>query len=58
MKTEQTTILFAQGDKWASYDVIKHHMITTDVVAKGNEESTLLRTGLSHAVDYLRLTRQ
>ena len=31
MKTEQATIVYAQ---WASYDVIKHHMITTDVTLK------------------------
>ena len=34
MKTEQTTIVYAQWDRWASYDVIKHHMITTDVILK------------------------
>ena len=30
MKTEQTTIVYVQWDRWASYDVIKH--ITTDVI--------------------------
>ena len=35
MKTEQTTIVYAQWDRWTSYDVIKHHMITTDVTLKG-----------------------
>ena len=35
MKTEQTTIVYAQWDRWTSYDdVIKHHMITTDVTLK------------------------
>ena len=34
MKTEQTTIVYAQWDRWASYDVIKHHTISTDVVLK------------------------
>ena len=34
MKTEQATIVYAQWDRWASYDVIKHHMITTDVILK------------------------
>ena len=34
MKTEQTTIVYAQWDRWTSYDVIKHHMITTDVTIK------------------------
>ena len=34
MKTEQTTIVYAQWDRWASNDVIKHHIITTDVVLK------------------------
>ena len=33
MKTEQT-IVYAQWDRWTSYDVIKHHMITTDVMLK------------------------
>ena len=32
MKTEQTTIVYAQWDRWTSYDVIKH--ITTDVTLK------------------------
>ena len=26
MKTKQTTIVGAQWDRWASYDVIKHHI--------------------------------
>ena len=34
MKTEQMTIVYAQWDRWTSYDVIKHHMITTDVTLK------------------------
>ena len=34
MKTEQTTVVYAQWDRWTSYDVIKHHMITTDVTLK------------------------
>ena len=34
MKTEQTTIVYAQWDRWTSYDMIKHHMITTDVILK------------------------
>ena len=34
MKTEQTTIIYEQWDRWTSYDVIKHHMITTDVTLK------------------------
>ena len=33
MKTEQTTIVYAQWDRWTSY-VINHHMITTDVILK------------------------
>ena len=33
MKIEQTTIVYAQWDRWTSYDVIKH-MITTDVTLK------------------------
>ena len=32
MKTEEMTIVYAQSDRWTSYDVIKH--ITTDVVSK------------------------
>ena len=27
-------ILYAQWDRWTSYEVIKHHMITTDVILK------------------------
>ena len=34
LKTEQTTHVYAQWDRWASYDVIKHHMITTNVISK------------------------
>ena len=34
MKTEQTTIVYAQWDRWTSYYVIKHHTITTDVTLK------------------------
>ena len=33
MKTEKTTIAYAQWDRRTSY-VIKHHMITTDVILK------------------------
>ena len=53
LKTEQTTIVYAQCDRWTSYDVIKYHMITTDVI--GKEESTLLRQGLSHAISRLSI---
>ena len=34
MKTEQTKIVYTKWDRWTSYDVIKHHMITTDVTLK------------------------
>ena len=34
MKTEQTTIEYAQWDRWTSYDVIKHHKVTTGVIIK------------------------
>ena len=34
MTTENTTIVYAQWDRWTSYDVIKHHAITTDVKLK------------------------
>ena len=34
MKIEQKTIVYAQLDRWTSYDVIKHHMISTDVILK------------------------
>ena len=34
MKTDQTAIVYAQWDRWASYDVIKYQMITTDVTLK------------------------
>ena len=56
LKTEQTTIVYAKWDRWASY-VIKH-MITTDVISdssKGMEESALLRTVLSSAVSRLSI---
>ena len=33
MKTEQMTFVYAQCDR-SIYDVIKHHMITTDVILK------------------------
>ena len=32
MKTEQTTTVYPEWDRWTSYDVIKHHTITTDVI--------------------------
>ena len=32
MKTEQTTTVYAQWNRWTSYDVIKQQMITTDVI--------------------------
>ena len=51
MKTEQTTIVYPQWDKWTSYDVIKPHMITTDVSLK----FSLLRIGLSRAISRLNL---
>ena len=31
MKTEQTTMVYTQWDSWTSYDVIKHHVVTTDI---------------------------
>ena len=34
MKTEQTTIVYAQWDRWTSYDVINHQMRTTNVILK------------------------
>ena len=34
MNTEQTTIIYAQWDRWTSYDVIKHQMKTTEVTLK------------------------
>ena len=34
MKIEQKTTVYAQWDRWTSYDVIKHHMISTDVILK------------------------
>ena len=34
MKTEQTAIVYAKWDRWTSYDVIKHQMITTDIKLK------------------------
>ena len=34
MKTEQMTIVHAQLDRWTSYDVIKDHMISTDITLR------------------------
>ena len=34
MKTEQTKIVYTHWNRWTSYDVIKHDMITTDVILK------------------------
>ena len=34
MKTEQTTIVYAQLDRWTSYNVIKDHMISTDITLR------------------------
>ena len=34
MEIEQTTIVYAQWGRWTSCDVIKHHMIITDVTLK------------------------
>ena len=34
IKIEQRTIVYAQWDKWTSFDVIKHHMVTTDVTKR------------------------
>ena len=34
MKTEQRAVLYAQLDRWTSYDLIKHHMTTTVVKLK------------------------
>ena len=34
METEKMTIVCVHWDRWTSYDVIKHHMITTDVILK------------------------
>lgn len=34
LKTRKTIIVYAQWDKWASYDVLKLNMKTTDVVSK------------------------
>ena len=57
MKTEQTTNVYAQWDRWTSYDVIKH-MITTDVTfnsSKDKEESALLIIGLPRAISRLSI---
>ena len=59
MKTEQTTIVYAQWDRWTSYDVTKHHMITTDVTLKNSskdkEESALFRIGLSREISRISI---
>ena len=34
MKTEQTTIAYAQWNRWTSHDAVKHDIITTDIILK------------------------
>ena len=34
MKTEQTTIVYAQWDRWTSYSVIKDRMLNINVTLK------------------------
>ena len=59
MKTEQATTGYAQWDGWTSYDVIKHHMITTDkllhhiqILTKTNPHlSTEARMNLNHCAN-------
>ena len=34
LKNDQTTVVCAQQDRWASYNLIKYHRVTTDVTAK------------------------
>ena len=34
LKTEETIIVYAQWNRWTSYDMLKHHMITTDIISK------------------------
>ena len=34
MKTGKITIVYTQQARWTSYDMIKHHMITTDATLK------------------------
>ena len=34
MKTEQTTTVYAQWERWTLYAVVKHYTITTDVTLK------------------------
>ena len=53
MKTEQATIVYAQWDRWTSYDVIKHHKMLYQNSSKGKQEFVLLRTSLSHAISRL-----
>ena len=32
MKTQQTSIAYAHWNRWTSYDMIKHNMISTDII--------------------------
>ena len=34
LETEQTIIVYAQCDRWTSYDMVEDHMTTTDVISK------------------------
>ena len=45
-------IVYAQWGSWASHDVIKHHIITTDVIIKIAIKATG-NPGLSHVISRL-----
>ena len=47
-------IVYAQWGSWASHDVIKHHIITTDVIIKIAIKATG-NPGLSHAISRLSI---
>ena len=50
LKTEQAIIVYAQWNRWAPYNVIKHHTpMLYQNSSKGNEEFPLIKTGLARA---------
>ena len=54
---EETKIVYAQCDRLASHDVIKHHVIISDIIIKvafqDKEKSALLRRSLSRSISRL-----
>ena len=56
-ETEQTTIVYAQCDRWTSYDVINiwQPLMLYQYSSKGKEESAFLRQSLSRAISRLSI---